>query len=94
MGCYDYIEYLKTTISGNLKEIKIAVDCGNGALYKIAPELLRELNGEIVVINDKPDGGNINLDCGSTNPSMIQSLVLETKADIGLSLMETGGTGL
>lgn len=84
-GYYDYIEYLKTTIKGNFKNIKIAVDCGNGALYKIAPELLREIKCEIVVINDKPDGGNINLKCGSTNPSMIQSLVLETNADIGLS---------
>ena len=84
-GYYDYMEYLKTTIKGNFQGIKIAIDCGNGALYKIAPELLREVKGEVVVINDKPDGRNINLKCGSTNPSMIQSLVLETNADIGLS---------
>lgn len=80
-----YIDHLKSTIKGDLKGIKIAVDCGNGALYKIAPKLLEELNAEIIVINDKPNGGNINVECGSTNPSMIQSLVLETKADIGLS---------
>lgn len=80
-----YIDHLKSTIKGDLKGIKVAVDCGNGALYKIAPKLLEELNAEIIVINDKPNGGNINVECGSTNPSMIQSLVLETKADIGLS---------
>lgn len=80
-----YIEHLKSTIKGDLKGIKVAVDCGNGALYKIAPKLLKELNGEIIVINDKPNGSNINVKCGSTNPSMIQSLVLETKADVGLS---------
>ena len=80
-----YIDHLKSTIKGDLKGIKVAVDCGNGALYKIAPKLLEKLNAEIIVINDKPNGGNINVECGSTNPSMIQSLVLETKADIGLS---------
>ena len=80
-----YIEHLKTTVKGNLKGIKIAVDCGNGALYKIAPQLLEEMKGEIVLINNKPNGGNINVKCGSTNPSMIKSLVLESKADIGLS---------
>lgn len=80
-----YTEHLKTTIDGDLKGIKIAVDCGNGALYKIAPQLLREMGGETIVINDKPNGGNINVNCGSTNPSMIQSLVLESGAHIGLS---------
>lgn len=80
-----YIDHLKSTINANLEGIKIAVDCGNGALYKIAPNLLKELNVELIVINDKPNGGNINVECGSTNPSMIQSLVRETKADIGLS---------
>ncbi len=80
-----YTEHLKTVIEGDFKGIKIAVDCGNGAVYKIAPQLLKEMKAEVVVINDKPNGGNINVKCGSTNPSMIRSLVLETKADIGLS---------
>ena len=84
-GYLDYIDHLKTTVDGNLEGIKIAVDCGNGALYKIAPKLLEELNSEVIIINDRPNGENINLNCGSTNPSMIKSLVLETKADIGLS---------
>ncbi|GMG96681.1 phosphoglucosamine mutase [Tepidimicrobium xylanilyticum] len=84
-GYKHYVNHLKSTIKGDLKGIKIAVDCGNGALFKIAPILLEELNGEIIVINDKPNGSNINVECGSTNPSMIKSLVLETQADIGLS---------
>lgn len=84
-GYKDYIKFLETTIKGNFAGIKIAVDCGNGAIYKIAPQLLEDMNGEIIVINDKPNGENINVNCGSTNPSMIQSLVLEVKADIGLS---------
>ena len=81
----DYIDHLKNTINKDFSGLKIAVDCGNGAVFKIAPELLKELGADVVVINDKPNGVNINVDCGSTNPSMVQSLVLESKADIGLS---------
>lgn len=80
-----YIEYLKTTVDEDFSGIKVAMDCGNGALYKIGPELLKEMGAETIVINDKPNGGNINVKCGSTNPSMIRNLVLETKANIGLS---------
>ncbi len=65
--------------------MKIAIDCGHGALYKIAPELIRELNGEVVVVNDNPNGMNINDNCGSTNPDIIKELVIKEKADIGLS---------
>ncbi len=81
----DYMEYLKTTIDIDLSGVKVAVDCGNGALSKIAPELLKEMGADIIVVNDKPNGVNINLKCGSTNPDIIKTLVLETKADIGLS---------
>lgn len=84
-GCQDYMEYLKTTVKVDFSGIKVAVDCGNGALYKIAPELLKEMNADIVVINNEPNGGNINVKCGSTNPDMIKTLVLETGADIGIS---------
>lgn len=80
-----YMNHLKSTIEGDFKGIKIAIDCGNGAVYNIAPQLLKKLNGDVIVINNNPNGVNINVECGSTNPSMIQSLVLETKADIGLS---------
>src|SRR5690606_5393948 len=73
-GYKDYIAYLKSTIDNDLSGLKIAVDCGNGAVYKIAPELLKELGAEIVVISDEPNGVNINVECGSTNPSLVQSL--------------------
>jgi len=80
-----YMLHLKSTINHDFEGFKIAVDCGNGAVFNIAPQLLRELKGDVVVINNNPNGVNINVECGSTNPSMIKSLVLETKADIGLS---------
>lgn len=80
-----YMSYLKSTINNDFEGLKIAVDCGNGAVFSIAPQLIRELKGDVVVINDNPNGVNINVECGSTNPSMIKSLVLETNSDIGLS---------
>jgi len=84
-GAKDYKEYLKTTIDIDLSGFKIAMDCGNGALYKIAPELVEELGGELTYINVNPDGMNINKKCGSTNSELIQQLVLQTNADIGIS---------
>lgn len=84
-GAKDYKEYLKNTINIDLTGLTIALDTGNGALYKIAPELIKELNGQVILVNNTPDGMNINKKCGSTNPEVIQKLVLDNKADIGLS---------
>ncbi|HBC30743.1 MAG TPA: phosphoglucosamine mutase, partial [Clostridiales bacterium] len=64
---------------------KIAVDCANGAVYKAAPQLLHELGAQVYVIHNDPNGININVGCGSTNPKEIQKLVQETGADVGLS---------
>ena len=80
-----YKDFLKTTIDVDLSGVKIVADCGNGAISKIAPELLRELGAEVVAINTEPDGININLNCGSTDPKKTQELVLKERADIGLS---------
>lgn len=84
-GAKDYKEYLKNTINIDLTGLTVALDTGNGALYKIAPETIKELNGQVILVNNTPDGMNINKKCGSTNPEVIQKLVLDKKADIGLS---------
>ncbi|MDR7857724.1 phosphoglucosamine mutase [Tissierella sp.] len=84
-GSKDYIDYLVSIANIDLKGIKIAIDCGHGALYKIASEAITRLGGEAIVININPTGMNINDNCGSTNPSMIQELVVKEKADIGIS---------
>ncbi len=81
----EYTDFLKTTLSCEFKGLKIAVDAGNGAAYKSAPKLLKDLGAEIIVINDNPDGTNINKGCGSTNPEVIAQLVKETGANIGIS---------
>lgn len=84
-GAEEYKDYLKSTIDLDLTGLRIAMDCGHGALYKIGPELIRELNGEVIVVNDNPNGMNINDKCGSTNPKIIQQLVIDERADIGVS---------
>ena len=80
-----YMDYLKETIDIDLSGLKVAVDCGNGATYKAAPELLQELGAQVYVIHNDPNGININVNCGSTKPEEVQKLVLETGADVGLS---------
>lgn len=82
-----YIEYVKSTFpkGKTLEGLKIVVDCANGAAYKITPYVLSELGADVIAINDKPDGKNINANCGSTHPEIIQKAVLEHKADIGIS---------
>lgn len=84
-GARDYKDFLKDAIKVDLKGMKVALDCGHGALYKIAPEMIEELGGEVICVNEDPDGMNINLDCGSTNPDIIKKLVKDNNADIGFS---------
>lgn len=84
-GAKDYKDFLKSAIDIDLTGMKIVMDCGHGALYKIGPEIIRELNGQVIVVNDKPNGMNINDNCGSTNPQLTQKLVVEENADIGIS---------
>ncbi|MXP51096.1 phosphoglucosamine mutase [Pantoea sp. SoEX] len=81
-----YIEFCKGTFPSNLNlnGIKIVVDCANGSTYHIAPNVLRELGAEVVPIAVKPNGVNINKECGTSHGYMLQR-VLSEKADIGLS---------
>ncbi len=83
-----YIEILKNNFPKNfhLKGTKIVLDCANGASYKAAPKLLKELGAKVISIGIKPDGFNINDKCGSTYPSKIRSAVKKFKAHVGISL--------
>ena len=83
----NYIEILKNIFpkSFNLSGMKIFLDCANGASYKSAPALLRELGAEVVAIGINPDGFNINKNCGSTHPELIQQSVKTHKANIGIA---------
>ena len=82
-----YIKILKNNFPKNfhLKGTKIVLDCANGAGYKSAPKLLKELGAKVIPIGVKPNGLNINEKCGSTYPSKIKSAVKKFKAHIGIS---------
>ncbi|MBU3157093.1 phosphoglucosamine mutase [Clostridium estertheticum] len=81
----DYMEFAKSTISGNLKGLKIALDCANGASYITSVKAIRSLGAEVLVINNDPDGININKDCGSTHPEHLMAFVKENHCDLGLA---------
>jgi len=81
-----YLDYLSGEFpSLSLKGKKIVVDCANGASSDLAPELFGRFGAEIVAINNKPDGRNINKDCGSLHLDALQNKVLEEKADLGVA---------
>src|SRR5690606_33111121 len=69
-----------------LQGLRIAIDCANGAAYKVAPLALWELGADVVTIGNEPNGQNINLDCGSTHPAALARKVHEVRADIGIAL--------
>ncbi|MBA2649440.1 MAG: phosphoglucosamine mutase [Legionella sp.] len=83
-----YIEFCKSTIPSmtRLSGLKIVVDCANGATYHIAPNVFVELGAQVVSIGNKPDGFNINFECGSTSPEALRQKVIHTGSDIGVGL--------
>lgn len=81
----DYREFAKSTIPTDLKGMKIAIDCANGASSVTAKKVLEDLGAEVSVINDKPDGVNINKNCGSTHMEQLSEFVKSVGADLGLA---------
>lgn len=83
-----YIVHIKNSFPKNLnlKNIKIVVDTANGASYKVAPIIFSELGAEVITINDKPNGYNINENCGAMHPESLCKKVKEVGADIGFAL--------
>lgn len=81
----DYLSYLKGTFAHRLDGMKVVLDCANGAVFELAPRLFSELGAHVTAINDKPDGLNINDNCGSLHPKALQDLVLQKGAQIGLA---------
>ena len=87
-GNEKYIKILRKNFPPkfNLKGMKIVIDCANGAGYKAAPELLKQLGAKVISIGVNPDGLNINNNCGSTYPNKIKAAVKKNKAKLGISL--------
>ena len=82
-----YIVFLKDTFPSHLtlEGLKLVIDCGNGAAYKIAPMVFSELGARVISIGTSPDGKNINDGCGSLHPEKLQQRVVAEAADIGIA---------
>ncbi len=83
-----YVEFLKRSLprGETLDGLKVVVDCAHGAAYKVAPQLLWELEAEVITIGNTPNGRNINEACGATHTEALQERVVAEKADIGIAL--------
>jgi phosphoglucosamine mutase len=83
-----YIEFAKRTLPRTLsfEDLRIVVDCANGAAYQVVPQALWELGAEVISVGVEPDGFNINRECGSTDPAALCKMVKERRADIGIAL--------
>ncbi len=81
----EYLQFLLSTISVRLDGVKLAIDCGNGAAWQLAPELFRHLGAELVQIGCEPNGRNINLNCGALHVDGLSRTVLETKSEFGVA---------
>jgi len=83
-----YVVFVKNTFPKDLtlEGLKIILDCANGAAYKVSPIVFQELGAEVITIGVRPDGKNINTDCGSINPELLKRKVKDTGADLGIAL--------
>lgn len=83
-----YVEFCKSTFPNkrSLDGVSIVVDCANGAGYQVAPLVFSELGANVIPLATDPDGFNINHECGSTHPKLLQKTVVETGADLGIAL--------
>ena len=83
-----YIVSIKSSFPKDLTltGMRIVLDCANGAAYKVAPTILNELGADVITINNKPDGYNINEACGALHPQHVGKMVKEYRADIGIAL--------
>lgn len=81
----EYVRYVKTGVHHSLDGLRIAVDCANGAASSTAAMLFTELGAEAHILHDKPDGANINRDCGSTHPEALAAYVVAHGLDAGVA---------
>jgi phosphoglucosamine mutase len=83
-----YLVFLKNCLARGaaFDGLKIAIDCANGAAYKVGPDLLNELGAEVVALGVDPDGMNINRDCGAMHPEGLRRTIAETGANLGIAL--------
>jgi len=83
-----YVQFVKSTFPHHLRldGLTVVVDCANGAAYHVAPDALWELGADVIPLGTKPDGLNINDECGSTAPELLRETVVASGANLGLAL--------
>ncbi|MFT9850062.1 phosphoglucosamine mutase [Aneurinibacillus sp. REN35] len=84
-GAQKYLQYLKSTVKNRFDDIKIVVDCANGAASALAAQLFADMEADVITLACNPDGLNINENCGSTHPEALQKAVIENGAALGLA---------
>lgn len=84
-GSIKYVQYLQSTISADLKDLKVCVDAANGATSPLVNQLFADLDTDFYTMGDRPDGLNINENVGSTHPEALQEMVKEKGADLGVA---------
>ena len=80
-----YLDFLQSTVKGDFKGMKIVIDTANGAGYRVASKIFQRLLADVIVINNIPNGKNINVNCGSTHPELLTEVVKAYNADLGLA---------
>jgi len=81
----EYIDFVINSSRQKLDGLKVVIDCANGAAYHASPDIFESLGAEVVVINNHPNGEEINVNCGSTAPELAAEKVIETGADLGVA---------
>jgi phosphoglucosamine mutase len=83
-----YIVFLKKSFprQSTLEGLRIAIDCANGAAYKVAPTVLEELGAEVIAVGNRPNGTNINESCGATHPEHEAAVARQYRADVGIAV--------
>ena len=80
-----YVNHLLSSLTASLKGLRVVLDCAYGAAWSIGPRVFREAGADVVAINAEPDGGRINVDCGSTSLDGLAKRVVEEGFDLGLA---------
>ncbi len=83
-----YIEFVKRSLPRDMdfQDMRVVLDCANGAGYHVFPKVIRELGAKVWVMGHEPDGLNINDGCGAVHPERLQQMVVDRKADLGIAL--------
>jgi phosphoglucosamine mutase len=81
-----YEDYLISSVSISFEELRVVVDCGFGAAYELAPQILEKLGADVIALHNRNDGSRINVKCGSTHPGILQKEVVANGAHLGVAL--------